>query len=86
LAVALIFIFFLQAVLQVLFNQIVIAVPLAYLGFYYTEKSGRLMPIEQMQILPSFYRVLLELPFHIFTQEVGFYYSHRSLYFHPPKN
>ncbi|XP_065353225.1 fatty acid hydroxylase domain-containing protein 2-like [Cloeon dipterum] len=71
---------FSKAVLHVLFNQFVVGIPVAYAGFYLTQNSGKLLTPEQLRVLPSFYRVLLELPFHIFCQEVGFYYSHRLLH------
>jgi len=68
---------FLQTVLTVLFNQIVIGAPTAYAGYLFGSRIGFSLGIEDIRILPSFNRVIMELPFHYLMQEIFFYYSHR---------
>ncbi|XP_059485434.1 fatty acid hydroxylase domain-containing protein 2-like [Neocloeon triangulifer] len=66
----------LQGILQGLFNQIVVGIPFAYLAFHVMQWRG-MPPIRQ---LPTFQRVLMELPVFILIEEFGFYYSHRLLH------
>ncbi|XP_065349638.1 fatty acid hydroxylase domain-containing protein 2-like [Cloeon dipterum] len=66
---------------QVLFNQIVIGGVLSWLSYLAFESLGVAFSSESLRALPSYTRVLAEVPFHIMGQEVGFYYSHRLLHY-----
>lgn len=66
-----------RVIMQVLFNQIVVGIPFAVMGFYFIKRRGY-----SCGELPTFQWVLLELSVFILLEEVGFYYSHRMLH-HP---
>ena len=63
-------------IVQVLFNQIVIGLPVAYFCFKLMLWRG----IPPLQQLPTFHSVLAQIAFLILCEEVGFYYSHRLLH------
>lgn len=63
-------------ILQVLFNQTVVGVPLAYSGYRLIQWRG----LRPLLPLPSFHSFLAEIAFCIICEEVGFYYSHRLLH------
>jgi hypothetical protein len=50
---------------------------MALAGIYLNPGQGKMMPDEDLRVLPSFTRVLLELPVFILVREIGTYYSHR---------
>lgn len=61
---------------NVLFNQIIVGLPFAYLSLHLLKWRG-LQPIRE---LPTFHWVLFEMAILILVEEIGFYYSHRYLY------
>lgn len=63
-----------DAVQVILFNQVFVGIPLAYVA--YLLKKVRGFP-ENFREVPSFDRVLLDLAVCILVDEIGFYYSHR---------
>lgn len=65
-----------KVIAQVLFNQIVVGLPIMYLGYYFMEWRGY-PPVRE---LPTFHWVLAEIAIHILCEEIGFYYSHRLLH------
>ncbi|XP_046748628.1 fatty acid hydroxylase domain-containing protein 2 isoform X1 [Diprion similis] len=65
-----------KVIAQVLFNQIVVGLPFAYLTFKLTKWRG----YPDMRELPTFHWVLAEIAIHILCEEIGFYYSHRLLH------
>lgn len=65
--------YYLQGILTGIFNQIVVGIPVSYLAFSVMKWRG--MP--PARELPTFHRVLFELPLFILIEEFGFYYSHR---------
>ncbi|XP_065342982.1 fatty acid hydroxylase domain-containing protein 2-like [Cloeon dipterum] len=65
-----------QGALQGVFNQIVVGLPVAMLAYKLMQWRG--MP--PTRELPTFQRVLFELPIFILIEEFGFYYSHRLLH------
>ncbi|KAL0120260.1 hypothetical protein PUN28_008135 [Cardiocondyla obscurior] len=65
-----------KVIAQVLFNQIVVGLPIMYLGYYFMEWRGY-PPVRE---LPTFHWVLTEIAIHILCEEIGFYYSHRFLH------
>ncbi|KAF4523702.1 hypothetical protein B566_EDAN011566 [Ephemera danica] len=66
-----------NALTQVLFNQIVVSIPLAYIGGI--VKADKHPPLRE---IPSFGRVLTDFAVCLMVYEIGFYYSHRLLH-HP---
>ncbi|XP_012279685.1 fatty acid hydroxylase domain-containing protein 2 isoform X2 [Orussus abietinus] len=60
----------------VLFNQIVVGLPLGYCSYLCMEWRGY-PPVRE---LPTFHWVLAEIAIHILCEEIGFYYSHRLLH------
>lgn len=62
-----------KVIVQVLFNQIVVGLPVIYMSYYLMEWRGY-PPVRE---LPTFHWVLAEIAFHILWEEIGFYYSHR---------
>jgi hypothetical protein len=62
-----------QVIGWVLFNQIVIGFPIAYLSYLMMKWRGS-PPLRE---LPTFHWVLAEMAIHILMEEIGFYYSHR---------
>lgn len=66
-----------KLVLQVIFNQIVVGVPLTYV-IYHTAITWRGLP--DIRELPTFHWVLLEFAVFLILEEIGFYYSHRLLH------
>jgi len=66
-----------DAIKVILFNQIFIAFPMAYIAYYTKKLKG--FP-ENFREVPSFERVLLDLVVCIIVDEIGFYYSHRLLH------
>lgn len=64
---------FIQVIICVIFNQIVVGLPTAYLMSKLMIWRGT-PPFRE---LPTFHWVLAEMAFHILMEEVGFYYSHR---------
>ncbi|XP_025075417.1 fatty acid hydroxylase domain-containing protein 2 isoform X1 [Pogonomyrmex barbatus] len=65
-----------KVIAQVLFNQIVVGLPIMYLAYYFMEWRGY-PPVRE---LPTFHWVLAEIAIHILCEEIGFYYSHRFLH------
>lgn len=62
-----------NVIAQVLFNQIIVGVPLAYVSYRFMEWRG----YPPMRELPTFHWVLVEIAILILCEEIGFYYSHR---------
>ncbi|XP_071857580.1 fatty acid hydroxylase domain-containing protein 2 isoform X3 [Bombus fervidus] len=62
-----------KVIAQVLFNQIIVGVPLACVSYQFMEWRGY-PPVRE---LPTFHWVLVEIAIHILCEEIGFYYSHR---------
>lgn len=62
-----------KVILNVIINQTVVTIPLAYLGYKLIAIRG----FAPLKDLPTFHWVLLELAVFILTEEIGFYYSHR---------
>lgn len=60
----------------VLFNQLAVGLPMAYLSYQIISYRG--MP--DIRELPTFHWVLFEMAVHILMEEIGFYYSHRLLH------
>nr|CAD7398296.1 unnamed protein product [Timema poppensis] len=60
----------------VLFNQVVVGLPVSFLSYRLMEWRG-FPPIRE---LPTFHWVLAEMAVHILMEEIGFYYSHRLLH------
>jgi fatty acid hydroxylase domain-containing protein 2 len=67
-----------QVIKQVLFNQIVVGLPLAMNGF----KTAELRGIPDIRTLPMFYQLVVDLSVCYILREITFYYSHRLLH-HP---
>ncbi|XP_055601924.1 fatty acid hydroxylase domain-containing protein 2-like isoform X2 [Uranotaenia lowii] len=65
-----------KIVKKILFNQIVIGLPLTYFGYHFSMK-GQLPNVRE---LPSLFTVVRDLIVCIFVWEIGFYYSHRLLH------
>ncbi|KZC03814.1 Uncharacterized protein C5orf4 like protein [Dufourea novaeangliae] len=65
-----------KVIAQVLFNQIIVGIPLAYVSYHFMEWRGY-PPVRE---LPTFHWVLVEIAIHILCEEIGFYYSHRFLH------
>lgn len=63
-----------DAIKVILFNQIAIGAPMAYISYYIKKLKG--FP-ENFREVPSFEKVLLDLAVCILVDEIGFYYSHR---------
>jgi len=59
----------------VLFNQTVVAIPLAYSSYRLMLWRGS----TPVRVLPNFHWVLVELAVNTITVEIGFYYGHRYL-------
>jgi hypothetical protein len=68
---------FAKMLAQVLFNQVVIGALLAWLSYQTMLWLGANYDHESLRTMPTYTRVIAEVPFHIMSQEVGFYYSHR---------
>ena len=62
-----------KVIAQVLFNQLVVGLPLAYASYHLMEWRG----YPSVRELPTFHWVLAEIAIHILFEEIGFYYSHR---------
>lgn len=62
-----------KVIVQVVFNQIVVGLPIIYLSHFLIEWRGY-PPVRE---LPTFHWVLAEIAVHILFEEIGFYYSHR---------
>ncbi|XP_054163092.1 fatty acid hydroxylase domain-containing protein 2-like isoform X1 [Oppia nitens] len=67
-----------QALRQILINQIIIGLPFALLAHHLVSWRGY-----NLAQLPSFHRAIIELAFFVIVEEIAFYYSHRLL--HNPK-
>ncbi|KAK2581745.1 hypothetical protein KPH14_002226 [Odynerus spinipes] len=65
-----------KVIAQVLFNQIVVGLPIAYCSYHFMEWRG----YPSVRELPTFHWVLVEIAIHILCEEIGFYYSHRFLH------
>ncbi|XP_054266575.1 fatty acid hydroxylase domain-containing protein 2-like isoform X1 [Macrosteles quadrilineatus] len=65
-----------KVICQVLFNQLVVGLPVAYLSYYLMMWRGG-PPLRE---LPTFHWVLAELALFIIIEEISFYYSHRLLH------
>ncbi|XP_046394002.1 fatty acid hydroxylase domain-containing protein 2 isoform X2 [Ischnura elegans] len=65
-----------KVIANVLFNQIIVGLPFAYISLYLLKWRG-LQPIRE---LPTFHWVLFEMAILILVEEIGFYYSHRFLH------
>jgi methylsterol monooxygenase len=63
-----------DAVKVILFNQIFVGIPLAFIAYFLKKLKG--FP-ENFREVPNFERVLLDLAVCILVDEIGFYYSHR---------
>ncbi|KAI4462903.1 sterol desaturase [Holotrichia oblita] len=66
----------LKVIWCVIFNQTVVATPLAIIFYYAMKYRG----VTNVRELPTFHWVLLELAMDILLEEIGFYYSHRILH------
>uniref|UniRef100_A0A1B6C9F4 Fatty acid hydroxylase domain-containing protein n=2 Tax=Clastoptera arizonana TaxID=38151 RepID=A0A1B6C9F4_9HEMI len=66
----------LQVIGCVLFNQLVVGLPTAYVSYWLMKWRG-FTPLRE---LPTFHWVLGELALHILIEEISFYYSHRLLH------
>lgn len=66
----------LQVIFQVIFNQIVVGLPLAYLSYQLMTYRG-FPPVRE---LPTFQSTLFQFAILIIIEEFGFYYSHRLLH------
>lgn len=64
---------FFKVISTVVFNQLVVGLPLSYLMYFLMQWRG----FPALRELPTFHWVLYELAMHILMEEVGFYYSHR---------
>lgn len=64
-----------QVILTVLFNQIIVGIPLGYIG-YFSVKSLVPHPRE----LPSLTRLIIDITVCYQLREITFYYSHRLLH------
>lgn len=62
-----------KVIAQVLFNQLIVSLPLSYVSYHLMEWRG----YPSVRKLPTFHWVLAELAIHILFEEIGFYYSHR---------
>jgi methylsterol monooxygenase len=62
-----------QVIGWVLFNQVIVGFPVAYLSYLMMKWRGS-PPLRE---LPTFHWVLAEMAVHILMEEIGFYYSHR---------
>ena len=62
-----------KVIAQVLFNQIVVGLPVVYCSYHLMLWRG-FPPVRE---LPTFHWVLAEIAIHILFEEIGFYYSHR---------
>lgn len=65
-----------KAMLQVLFNQTVVSIPVALMAGRLFEYRG----IPDPRILPPFYVTVLQVIGCVFVEEFGFYYSHRIMH------
>lgn len=63
----------LKCFLLVTFNQLVIGMAVAFLGYYVSNARG----YDRSTQLPTFHWVLYEIALCILIEEVGFYYAHR---------
>jgi fatty acid hydroxylase domain-containing protein 2 len=68
---------FTKMLAQVLFNQVVIGALLAWLSYQTILWMGANLDHKSLRTMPTYTRVIAEVPFHIMSQEFGFYYSHR---------
>lgn len=66
-----------NAIRVIVFNQIVVGVPLTLVGYYLKSLKG--FP-ENFRDVPDFSRVLVDLAVCILVDEIGFYYSHRLVH------
>lgn len=66
-----------NAIRVIVFNQIVVGVPLTLVGYYLKSLKG--FP-ENFRDVPEFSRVLVDLAVCILVDEIGFYYSHRLVH------
>lgn len=62
-----------KVIVQVVINQVVVGLPVAYLSYFLMRWRG----FPALRELPTFHWVLTELAIHILLEEIGFYYSHR---------
>jgi fatty acid hydroxylase domain-containing protein 2 len=67
-----------RAIKVILFNQIIVGVPLTFVSYYMKMLKG--FP-EDFRELPDFTRVLIDLFICILVDEIGFYYSHRLFHY-----
>lgn len=67
----------LKVIAQVLFNQIIVGLPVVYSSYYLMEWRG----YPSIKELPTFHWVLVEIAIHILFEEIGFYYSHRLIFY-----
>ncbi|XP_039280643.1 fatty acid hydroxylase domain-containing protein 2 isoform X2 [Nilaparvata lugens] len=61
---------------SVVFNQIVVGLPVSYLSYFLMAWRG----FPPLRELPTFHWVCAELALHILVEEISFYYSHRLLH------
>ncbi|XP_014208861.1 fatty acid hydroxylase domain-containing protein 2 isoform X2 [Copidosoma floridanum] len=66
----------LRVIGQVLFNQLVVGLPLTHCAYWLMKWRG----FPALHQLPTFHSFLAEIAFHILCEEIGFYYSHRLLH------
>lgn len=67
-----------DAVKTILFNQLIVGVVVASVGYYIKKLKGF---NENFREVPSFGRVFLDLVVCILVDEIGFYYSHRLFHY-----
>jgi hypothetical protein len=68
---------FLATVKQVFLNQVLCNPPFAMSGFYALQIFGPTLDFSRFTQVPTFERLLLEVVFHDFAYEVGFFFTHR---------
>lgn len=66
-----------QVIFCVVFNQLVVGLPVAYLSYHLMMWRGS----QPLRELPTFHWVLAELALFIIIEEISFYYSHRYVAF-----
>ena len=67
-----------DAIKIILFNQIVVGIPVAFAGYYVKKLKGFK---ENFREVPSFETTLVHLLVCILVDEIGFYYSHRLFHY-----
>ncbi|XP_014261076.1 fatty acid hydroxylase domain-containing protein 2 [Cimex lectularius] len=65
-----------KVIIQVLFNQTVVGLPVTLLSYKIMEWRG----IHPLRELPTFHMAIVEITFCVIIEEIFFYYSHRLLH------